>query len=94
MSFFHSCQFKIPGIIIRAFVMIVLNLQRKVTYIQPSAIFLDEIGEMAFELQAKLLRILETGEYIKIRSIVPGHQSPKLSEPAVRPLSKLSIRPR
>lgn len=29
-------------------------------------IFLDEIGEMAFELQAKLLRILESGEYIKI----------------------------
>lgn len=29
-------------------------------------IFLDEIGEMAFELQAKLLRILETSEYIKI----------------------------
>lgn len=29
-------------------------------------IFLDEIGEMAFELQAKLLRILETGEFIKI----------------------------
>ena len=29
-------------------------------------IFLDEIGEMAFELQARLLRVLETGEYIKI----------------------------
>lgn len=29
-------------------------------------IFLDEIGEMAFELQARLLRILETGEYIKL----------------------------
>lgn len=29
-------------------------------------IFLDEIGEMAFELQAKLLRVLETGEYIKM----------------------------
>lgn len=29
-------------------------------------ILLDEIGEMAFELQAKLLRVIETGEYIKI----------------------------
>ena len=29
-------------------------------------IFLDEIGEIAFDLQAKLLRILETGEFIKL----------------------------
>jgi two-component system NtrC family response regulator len=34
-------------------------------------IFLDVIGEMAFELQAKLLRILETGEYIKIGDTKP-----------------------
>ena len=34
-------------------------------------IFLDEIGEMAFELQAKLLRILETGEYIRIGDTKP-----------------------
>lgn len=34
-------------------------------------IFLDEIGEMAFEQQAKLLRILETGEYIKIGDTKP-----------------------
>ena len=34
-------------------------------------IFLDEIGGMAFELQAKLLRILETGEYIKIGDTKP-----------------------
>lgn len=34
-------------------------------------IFLDEIGEMAFDLQAKLLRILETGELIKIGDTKP-----------------------
>jgi len=36
-------------------------------------IFLDEIGEMAFELQAKLLRVLESGEYIKIGDTKPTH---------------------
>lgn len=34
-------------------------------------IFLDEIGEMAFDLQAKLLRILETGEFFKIGDTKP-----------------------
>lgn len=29
-------------------------------------IFLDEIGEMAIDLQAKLLRVLETGEFIRV----------------------------
>lgn len=29
-------------------------------------IFLDELGEMAIELQAKLLRVLETGEFQKV----------------------------
>ncbi len=29
-------------------------------------IFLDEIGEMAVELQAKLLRVLESGEFMKV----------------------------
>ena len=34
-------------------------------------IFLDEIGEMAYGLQAKLLRVLETGEYIKVGDTKP-----------------------
>lgn len=41
-------------------------------------IFLDEIGEMAFELQAKLLRILETGEYIKIGDTKPTRVSVRI----------------
>lgn len=34
-------------------------------------IFLDEIGVMAYGLQAKLLRVLETGEYIKVGDTKP-----------------------
>ena len=34
-------------------------------------IFGDEIGEMAYGLQAKLLRVLETGEYIKVGDTKP-----------------------
>ena len=34
-------------------------------------LFLDEIGEMAVELQAKLLRVLETGEFYKIGESKP-----------------------
>ncbi|MEC4114114.1 sigma-54 dependent transcriptional regulator [Myroides pelagicus] len=34
-------------------------------------LFLDEIGEMPIELQAKLLRVLETGEFLKIGETKP-----------------------
>jgi len=34
-------------------------------------IFLDEIGEMPLELQAKLLRVLETGEFLKVGDSKP-----------------------
>jgi DNA-binding NtrC family response regulator len=34
-------------------------------------IFLDEIGEMAIDLQAKLLRVLETGTFIRVGDSTP-----------------------
>lgn len=34
-------------------------------------IFLDEVGEMALELQAKILRVLETGELLKVGDSKP-----------------------
>ena len=36
-------------------------------------IFLDEIGEMALELQSKLLRVLETGELVKVGDTKTTH---------------------
>jgi DNA-binding NtrC family response regulator len=35
-------------------------------------VFLDEIGEMPMELQAKMLRVLETGEFFKVGSSQPS----------------------
>ena len=51
-------------------------------------IFLDEIGEMAFELQAKLLRILETGEYIKIGDTKPPRVNVRIIAATNRNLSQ------
>lgn len=51
-------------------------------------IFLDEIGEMAFELQAKLLRILETGEYIKIGDAKPTRVNVRIIAATNRNLSQ------
>lgn len=51
-------------------------------------IFLDEIGEMEFELQAKLLRILETGEYIKIGDTKPTKVNVRIIAATNRNLQK------
>ncbi len=51
-------------------------------------IFLDEIGEMAFELQAKLLRVLEAGEYIKIGDTKPTKVNVRIISATNRDLKK------
>lgn len=51
-------------------------------------IFLDEIGEMAFDLQAKLLRILESGEYLKIGETKPTRVNVRIIAATNRDLKK------
>lgn len=51
-------------------------------------VFLDEIGEMAFELQAKLLRVLENGEYIKIGDTKPTQIDVRIISATNRDLKK------
>jgi len=41
-------------------------------------IFLDEIGEMPLDLQAKLLRVLETGEFLKVGDTRPTRVNVRL----------------
>ena len=51
-------------------------------------IFLDEIGEMAFDLQAKLLSIRETGEFIKIGDTKPTKVDVRIIAATNRDLEK------
>ena len=51
-------------------------------------IFLDEIGEMALDLQAKLLRVLETGEYIKVGESKPTKVNVRIIAATNRDLQK------
>lgn len=51
-------------------------------------IFLDEIGEMAYDLQAKLLRVLESGEYIKIGDTKPTRVNVRIISATNRDLKK------
>jgi len=51
-------------------------------------IFLDEIGEMVIELQAKLLRVLETGEFIKVGENKPTKVNVRIIAATNRELEK------
>ncbi len=51
-------------------------------------IFLDEIGEMAVDLQAKLLRVLETGEFIRVGDTKPTKVNVRIIAATNRELEK------
>lgn len=51
-------------------------------------IFLDEIGEMALDLQSKLLRVIESGEFIKIGETKPTKVNVRMIAATNRDLQK------
>lgn len=51
-------------------------------------IFLDEIGEMAFDLQAKLLRVLEAGEFLRVGDTKPMRVDVRVIAATNRDLAK------
>jgi two-component system NtrC family response regulator len=53
-------------------------------------LFLDEIGEMNIDLQAKLLRVLETGEFYRVGESKPRHVNVRFIAATNRDLEKES----
>jgi len=51
-------------------------------------VFLDEIGEMPLDLQAKLLRVLETGEFLKVGDSKPTKVNLRIIAATNRDLQK------
>jgi len=51
-------------------------------------IFLDELGEMALDLQAKLLRVLETGEFMRVGESKPTKVNVRIIAATNRDLQK------
>ena len=51
-------------------------------------IFLDEIGELALDLQAKLLRVIETGEFFKVGESKPTKANVRIIAATNRDLQK------
>ncbi len=51
-------------------------------------IFLDEVGEMSLELQSKLLRVLETGEFLKVGDTKPTKVDVRIITATNRDLAK------
>lgn len=51
-------------------------------------IFLDEVGEMAMDIQSKLLRVIETGEFLKVGETKPTKTNARIIAATNRELNK------
>ena len=52
------------------------------------SVFLDEIGELSLDLQAKLLRVLESGEFYRVGQSTPTHTDVRIIAATNRDLSQ------
>lgn len=59
-------------------------------YANGGTLFLDEIGDMPLEMQAKLLRVLENGEIVRVGSNEPSHVNVRLLAATNHKLEKLT----
>jgi two-component system NtrC family response regulator len=68
-------------------------LKSKKGYVEEAhegSLFLDEIGEMNIDLQSKLLRVLETGEFYRVGESKPRHVNVRFIAATNRDLEKQS----
>ncbi len=61
-----------------AFTGAVSNNPGRISMAEGGTLFLDEIGEMCLDIQAKLLRFLESGEYQPVGSLKQRHANVRL----------------